>query len=76
MAEPIGVFSVTETFDLIRPCVISVNPASSGTVAVQLPAAGGWSTAGTIAAGESKKVNAYPVKIRVLVTGSVTYEVQ
>lgn len=72
----VATFTTTEEFQISVPCTVSVDPASTGTVAVQIKAGSGWATAGTIAAGEVKKVDSRLVTMRCLVNGSATYEVR
>lgn len=72
----VATFTTTEEFNISVPCTVAVDPASTGTVTVQIKAGTGWATAGVIAAGEVKKVDSRLVLMRCLVTGAATYEVR
>ena len=70
------VMTDTSVLMLIKPTVISVDPASTGTLTVQVSAGASWATLGVIPSGEAKLLDVSSVEIRCLVSGSVTYEVQ
>lgn len=72
----VATFTATETFNISVPCTVAVDPASTGTVTVQIKAGAGWATAGVINSGEVKIVDSFLVTMRCLVTGSVVYEVR
>jgi hypothetical protein len=71
-----AIFTNTQDFFIERPAVIAVDPASTGTLTVQLQVGNAWSTAGAVTSTAPQIVDARLCTIRCLVSGTVTYDVQ
>lgn len=80
MANTVGgglnsVYTTTQEFFLNTSCTVSVTPSSTGSAAIQVKASNEWATAQTLTAGQCTVVDTFNVTIRILVTGTCTYEI-
>ena len=75
----VSTFTTTEEFFINKPVTISNSSASTGTLTVQSKVGSSWdnpSVLGTIATGEAQVVCSSLIFIRVVIAGSVTYEIR
>ena len=70
--------TATSTFTIPadrRGFTIAVDPASTGTLTIQLAVGPNWATLGVVPNGEARIIDASNVDVRCVVSGTVTYEV-
>lgn len=72
-------FTTTEEFFIDRPVTISNSSSSTGTLTVQSKVGTTWdnpAVLGVVDAGTGQVVDSSMIFIRVVITGSVTYEIR